>query len=115
MTEVESLLGRVLKMALTYHASDIHMDPVGTSKGIVRMRVDHTFVTVKTMKAEMFFQLLTNVKVKANMDISEHTKPLDGLFSMIVDGRKVDMRVGIITGIYGQKAALRILAQVGAP
>jgi general secretion pathway protein E len=45
----------------------------------------------------------------ANMNIADQRRPQDGQFSIVVAGRKVDVRVATIFTAYGEMAVLRIL------
>lgn len=110
-TVVEQLLEDLIKRAIRNHVSDIHIEPYGPSAGLVRMRIDDILDPVKELERDLYERLVANIKVKSGIDISERLLPLDGALSMNVDGRQVDMRVTTITGIAGQKVAIRVLGQ----
>src|SRR4051812_1263335 len=54
-------------------------------------------------------QVISRVKVMAELDIAERRIPQDGRFKVTVKGRDVDLRVSIMPSIFGEDAVLRIL------
>jgi len=58
---------------------------------------------------EMAEQIISRVKVMAELDIAERRIPQDGRFKVTVKGRDVDLRVSIMPSIFGEDAVLRIL------
>jgi general secretion pathway protein E len=59
--------------------------------------------------ADMAEQIVSRVKVMAELDIAERRIPQDGRFKVRVKGREVDFRVSIMPSIFGEDAVLRIL------
>src|SRR5438270_559274 len=53
--------------------------------------------------------LVSRVKVLANMDIAKYHMPQDGRFTIQIRGRRWDVRVSTIPGIFGETAVLRLL------
>jgi type IV pilus assembly protein PilB len=53
--------------------------------------------------------LITRVKVMAELDIAERRVPQDGRFRVRYRGRPIDFRVSIMPSIHGEDAVLRIL------
>jgi general secretion pathway protein E len=58
-------------------------------------------------------QIVSRIKVLAELDISEHRVPQDGRFKAKVNNRDVDFRVSIMPSIHGEDAVLRILDKQG--
>jgi general secretion pathway protein E len=54
-------------------------------------------------------QVISRIKVMAELDISEQRIPQDGRFKVSVKSREVDFRVSIMPSIFGEDAVLRIL------
>jgi general secretion pathway protein E len=54
-------------------------------------------------------QIISRVKVMAELDISERRIPQDGRFKVRIKAREVDCRVSIMPSIHGEDAVLRIL------
>ena len=54
-------------------------------------------------------QVISRIKVMAELDIAERRIPQDGRFKVAIAGREIDFRVSIMPSIYGEDAVLRIL------
>ena len=54
-------------------------------------------------------QVISRIKVMAELDISERRVPQDGRFKVAASGREIDIRVSIMPSIHGEDAVLRIL------
>src|SRR5512141_1786070 len=95
--------------ALKSGASDIHLEsePGGL---VVKYRVDGVLTTIaKPRGGEFAEQVISRVKVMAELDIAERRVPQDGRFRVDAQGRAVDLRVSIMPSIHGEDAVLRIL------
>ncbi|SMC16571.1 general secretion pathway protein E [Andreprevotia lacus DSM 23236] len=106
---VVKLVNSTLYDGLKSKASDIHMEstPAGLT---IKYRIDgvllHAGGANGTETAE---QVVSRIKVLAELDISERRVPQDGRFKVMMNGRDVDFRVSIMPSIYGEDAVLRIL------
>jgi general secretion pathway protein E len=95
--------------ALKVGASDIHLetDAAGLT---IKYRIDGVLNTVGTLGGlDLAEQVLSRVKVVAELDIAERRVPQDGRFKVSVRGREIDIRVSIMPSIFGEDAVLRIL------
>jgi type IV pilus assembly protein PilB len=54
-------------------------------------------------------ELVSRIKIMAEMDIVERRRPQDGQFQMQVDGAGIDIRVATASTIWGETAVLRLL------
>src|SRR5262249_28960681 len=54
-------------------------------------------------------QMISRIKVLAELDISERRIPQDGRFKAKVNQREIDFRVSIMPSMFGEDAVLRIL------
>ena len=54
-------------------------------------------------------QIISRIKVMAELDIAERRVPQDGRFKVAIQGREVDFRVSVMPSIYGEDVVLRIL------
>jgi general secretion pathway protein E len=95
--------------ALKAHASDIHLET--TDAGLaIKYRIDGVLTTVsRAAGAELAEQVISRVKVMAELDIAERRVPQDGRFKVGIQGRQIDFRVSIMPSILGEDAVLRIL------
>ena len=112
MQESESpiiqLVNLIISKAVKEKASDVHIEPEETRLRI-RYRVDGVMREEAAPPKSMQNELLSRVKVAANLDVSEKRLPQDGRFMMNVDNRNVDLRVSTLPTIHGEKIVIRIL------
>ncbi|MFS2215001.1 GspE/PulE family protein [Telluria sp. Tellsp104] len=106
---VVKLVDSTLYDALKLGASDIHLE-TGADGLSIKYRVDGVLALAARLpgvaQAE---QILSRVKVLAELDIAERRVPQDGRFKVNVRQRQVDFRVSIMPSIHGEDAVLRIL------
>ncbi len=115
------LLDATLFDALQAQASDLHLESNAAGMTI-RHRLDGVMVTVGEVGSrEVAEQLISRLKVMAELDIGERRLPQDGRFKLQVrsgsseaaheraGARHVDFRVSIMPSSFGEDAVLRIL------
>jgi len=105
---VVRLVNRLTEEAVRKRASDIHIEPQERHIRL-RYRVDGVLLTRGTLPEYVQAQVVSRIKIMANMDIAERRLPQDGSFQTRVDGRAIDVRVSTIPSFYGEKAVLRLL------
>ncbi len=90
-------------------ASDIHLESSG--EGLrVKYRLDGVLSPIaESSGSQTAEQVISRIKVMAELDISERRVPQDGRFKVLINGREVDFRVSIMPSIHGEDAVLRIL------
>jgi general secretion pathway protein E len=103
------LVNSTLYDALKAGASDIHLE--STSSGLaVKYRVDGVLDHATTMAGiEAAEQVISRLKVLAELDIAERRVPQDGSFRVEAGGREIDLRISIMPSIHGEDAVIRIL------
>ncbi len=108
-TGVVRLLNSVLMAALEKQVSDIHfelsahrLDLKYRIDGILRPATDH-------IDATHHEELVSRIKVLAELDIAEQRIPQDGRFRMRFDGREIDFRVSVLPTQFGEDVVIRIL------
>jgi general secretion pathway protein E len=106
---VVRLVNSTLYDALKAGASDIHLET--TQSGVViKYRTDGVLANVGAIAGiENAEQVVSRIKVLAELDISERRVPQDGRFKVASLGRKIDIRVSIMPSIHGEDAVLRVL------
>ncbi|WP_298011643.1 GspE/PulE family protein [uncultured Aquabacterium sp.] len=109
------LLDATLFDALKAQASDLHLESTATGM-VIRHRLDGVMIRVGEVPSrEVAEQLVSRLKVMAELDIGERRLPQDGRFklrvlqSADVGERDVDFRVSIMPSSFGEDAVLRIL------
>jgi general secretion pathway protein E len=105
---VAQALTLIIDEAVKARASDIHLHP-GEDKLTVRYRIDGTLHEMFSLPLTTLTQLISRIKIMANMNIAEHHRPQDGQFSVNTKGRQIDIRVAIIATVYGEMAVMRLL------
>ncbi len=90
-------------------ASDIHLESTGEGM-TVKYRLDGVLSRIADPAGvQTAEQVISRIKVMAQLDISERRVPQDGRFRILINGREVDFRVSIMPSIHGEDAVLRIL------
>lgn len=111
-TEPESpivkLVNVIISKAVKDRASDIHFEPDETSLR-VRYRIHGTMREEAAPPKSMQNELISRIKVSANLDLSEKRIPQDGRMSVAVEGHRVDLRVSTLPTIHGEKIVIRLL------
>ena len=103
------LLDAVLFDALKDGASDIHFEtqPRGAE---VRLRIDGVLQAMRHIDgAALAEQMVSRLKVMAELDIGERRLPQDGRFKLRALGREVDFRLSIMPSVFGEDAVVRVL------
>ena len=106
---VVRLVNSTLYDALKAGASDIHLE---TAPGgiFIKYRIDGVLAGVGGIQGgEQAEQVISRIKVMAELDIAERRVPQDGRFKVAARGREIDVRVSIMPSIHGEDAVLRIL------
>lgn len=90
-------------------ASDIHYET--TAQGLqVKCRLDGVLSPLQLVSGlESAEQMISRLKVMAELDIAERRIPQDGRFKLHMDGRAVDFRVSVMPSALGEDIVVRIL------
>ena len=106
---VVRLVHSTLFDALKLGASDIHLEG-GASGLVVKYRIDGVLSQAAQLPpGEVMEQVVSRVKVMAELDISERRVPQDGRFKLAVKGREIDFRVSIMPSLFGEDVVIRVL------
>jgi len=119
-----SMVRRLLKLAIEWGASDIHLEAV--EYGIqARFRIDGVLQELDLEDLDELMnlnrgKLLSRLKIVSKLDIAERRRPQDGSFRARLAARDgqtatVDFRISIIPGYHGESAVIRILDPRGLP
>ena len=106
---VVKLVRSTLYDALKSGASDIHLETSAFGLSI-KYRIDGVLNAVGNAAGQdTAEQVISRIKVLAELDISERRVPQDGRFKVSVRGREVDFRVSVMPSVFGEDAVLRVL------
>ncbi|MFO0628889.1 MAG: GspE/PulE family protein [Polyangiales bacterium] len=114
--ESEGLVVRLANLILTeaYRrgASDIHVEPSATDgPTLVRLRVDGDCAAFRELPALIGQQLVSRLKILADLDISEKRRPQDGKLRLALPERAVEFRLATVPTVNGNEdAVLRVLS-----
>lgn len=107
---IVKLVNMMAETAFRLKATDIHIEAFKTRTRI-RFRMDGELVE-QDMKVPIAFHnsIITRIKILGGMNIAEKRIPLDGRYSMIIDGIQQDFRVSTIPCVWGEKCVIRLLS-----
>jgi len=107
-SSVAKLVDLLINQAVKDKASDIHIEP-DDNRLRIRYRIDGVMREEASPPKNMHAELVSRIKVAANLDVSEKRLPQDGRFTVNVEGMIVDLRVSTLPTIHGEKIVIRIL------
>lgn len=89
-------------------ASDVHFD-ARRSHLEIRYRIDGSLAIVDRQPKGITASVIARIKVIAGLDLGERNRSQDGRATIVVRGRRLDIRVSIIPTIDGEGAVIRLL------
>ena len=101
---IEILLASSLKL----NASDIHIVPQDKNVRL-RYRIDGIMHTIFFFDRSVYNSLLSKIKILSSLKINVHDVAQDGRFSILAEGKEVEVRVSVVPGEYGEDVVMRIL------
>ena len=103
-----NLVNTIIQQAINDKASDIHIEP---DEEVIRVRYRIDGILNELMKAPKTIQseLISRLKIMAQMDISEKRLPQDGRIKVKVQNKSIDLRVSSLPTVFGEKIVIRIL------
>ncbi len=102
------LVNFVIFNAVKEGASDIHIEPAEKCLR-VRYRIDGRLYKSLEVPQHLLNAVTSRIKIMASLDISERRLPQDGRVLVMLDGRKIDLRVSTFPGNRGEKTVIRVL------
>jgi general secretion pathway protein E len=113
-SEAVTLLRLALLVCFRTGASDIHLEPKAEGY-VLRVRVDGGMQDLAKLSKPIGVKFLTLIKVLSDIDIARSNIVQEGSFACRVPDRRVDYRVSLTPGLYGQKLVVRVLDAANAP
>jgi len=102
------LVSSIITGAINAMASDIHIEPQKPDMR-VRYRVDGLLRDVIDVPSSALREVVSHIKILADMDISERRVPQDGHIALKHDDKDYDLRVSSLPAIGGEKIVIRVL------
>ncbi len=110
-----SLLRAIFAAALLLNAGDVHLEPTDETV-LVRFRIDGILQTVLSFPKNIYPSILGEIKLWSGLKTGERSGVVDGRFSLSVlepfenvKAGRIDLRLSIILGGFGETAVMRIL------
>ena len=105
---ITKLVASIITGGIDLRASDIHIEPQESDLR-VRYRVDGLLRRAIDIPASAQREVISQLKVLADMDISERRIPQDGHITVRHEEKEYDLRVSSLPAVGGEKIVLRIL------
>ena len=102
------LVNFMIYTAVKEGASDVHIEPAERCMR-VRNRIDGRLYKSLEVPLHLLPAVTSRIKIMASLDISERRLPQDGRVHVMLDGRKIDLRVSTFPGSRGEKTVIRVL------
>jgi type II secretory ATPase GspE/PulE/Tfp pilus assembly ATPase PilB-like protein len=106
------IISLVLSLAIELKAGDIHIEPAENNVKI-RFRIDGVLHNIVELPKSSFLPLLGEIKILAGFPTNIKKATIDGRFTIILPESKIDSRVSIISGGYGETIVIRLLTGGG--
>lgn len=108
-SQVVRLVRSTLYDALKADASDIHIETLPDGLAI-KYRLDGVLSQMGSVKESgLAEQIISRIKVMAELDITETRVPQDGRFRAVYKSREVDFRVSVMPSVHGEDVVIRVL------
>ena len=106
---IVKLVNHIIRTAVEAQASDIHIEPE-EEEFRIRYRVDGDLVPEQFRPSiHLLPAVVSRIKIIAGMDISERRLPQDGIVSIMLANRPVELRVSTMATPMGEKVVMRLV------
>lgn len=111
---VVAIVDNIISYAAALNASDIHIELLQDAL-LIRFRIDGILREIARLAPEIHPGLLARIKIMANLQIDEHSRPQDGRIKYKRGDEIFDIRVSVMPTFYGEKVAMRLLTAAIKP
>jgi type IV pilus assembly protein PilB len=109
---IAKIVSTILEFAVNSRASDLHIEPQD-DRVRVRYRIDGILYDKLSLPRDVEEQLVSRIKILAELKIDERRIPQDGRLNFKVGDQEVDLRVSTIPTVKGEKVVMRLLRKSG--
>lgn len=103
------LTNSILMAGMEKQVSDIHLESQETGLE-VKYRIDGVlYPAMEQIDVQHRSELISRIKILADLDIAEQRIPQDGRFKLRFENRDVDFRVSVLPTPFGEDVVIRIL------
>ncbi len=107
------LIDLIMALAANNDAGDVHIEP--TEKNVkVRFRIDGVLHDILDLPKTSYLPLLSEIKILAGAPTNIKRATFDGRFNVYLPDHKIDCRISIIAGGYGETIVIRLLTTSAA-
>jgi type IV pilus assembly protein PilB len=110
---VGELIALVMALGAISEAGDIHIEPTEIDVK-VRFRIDGVMHDILSLPKTSYLQILAEVKILAGAPTNIKRATFDGRFTIYLPDSKIDCRLSIIAGGYGETIVVRLLSTSAA-
>ncbi len=107
-TPLTETLSLILAGAIQSEATDIHIEAESDDVKL-RYRIDGVLHTVATLPKSSWRQLISRIKLLAQLKLNIEDQPQDGRLTLVLDDGNIDVRVSTVPTAFGESVALRLL------
>ncbi len=106
---ISRALETILAGALANKASDIHVEP---EEGYTRLRfrLDGVLTDITRFNQDTYNLILSRIKLLSGLKLNIKNTAQDGRFSVVINGKEIEIRTSILPGAYGESIVLRLLS-----
>lgn len=102
------IVDQIIIHALELNASDVHFEPENNEIK-VRFRIDGILYNKSFILNQYSNEVISRIKVLANMNVAEKRLPQDGKFIFKYKSNNLDLRVSTFPTVNGEKVVIRLL------
>lgn len=108
-TSTVKLVNSLIEGAVHAKATDIHLEPQSSQELRVRYRIDGMLHDVLSVPPNLHPNVISRIKVLADMDITDRRQSQDGHITMRIGEAEYYMRIGTLPTKLGERLVLRLL------
>lgn len=105
---------QVLRKSISQRVSDLHFEPQKMGFKI-RARIDNHLYLYSPPPNEFSNEIITRLKILANLNIAEKRLPQDGQFNWSYNEKSYSIRISTLPTLYGEKVVLRLINNLQQP
>ena len=114
-TPDENRVIELLRRAIQWRATDVHIDTVESDRVWIRFRVDGKLRTFCHLDQNLAGPLLMQLKLMADLDTTQTFEPLEARLKLPPTLQEFEVRVTIVPACDGDAVALRLLKHEAIP
>lgn len=107
LEDAVEMVATLVQKAVDYRATDIHLEPRRHGLNI-RYRVDGFLYEMAKVEHRLGREIISRIKILADMDITERRLPQDGHFRFGTGKAEYDMRLATVPTNFGERMEIRL-------